>query len=395
MCSHQPYYFPFSLSNFFYCTFVRAEEPVSVFSQLKKSKKPLTLSFGQVDARLQVKWKPETFYARNSNLLNNNNKSDELFRSQSTIDTNFTLNYGKECFGHPATEFFVTLRNKNIWGNPNSIISTTETPIKLVDFVGGPHRHDITRLVPWIREIWLKFNIGDVLGLSFSHNHYFTLGAFPFELGRGISLGSAYGINPVPLGFYSDNTIDQYAFAFKFSGPCFPTLSYDLYGEIADNKSSTFNQTSEKIRGQLFGFKFDQVRGGGKITYIIASRLRWIPVSNNHSSASFEPYLLYANAPEQRIEINADAESKLGTFGLAAEFMRGNFEFGFDTCNKYGRQMAQGIDRNIVELINVYDSANNGSRWQEVNSHVVTSDPTPVGANLIKRHFLLGAVYKK
>lgn len=382
-----PFYF---LVLFLSCAPLNAQEYVSAYESLKKNKKPLAFSVGDIDGKVQFKWKPETFYARNSNLLNNSNKSDQLFRNQSTVDTNLNLKYGSQCFGHPATEFFVTLRNKNIWGNPRSILSTTESTVKLVDYVGGSHRHDITRLVPWVREIWLRFNIGDVFGVGFSNDHHFTLGAFPFELGRGIALGAAYGINPVALGFYSDNTIDQYAFGFKFSGRLHSTLTYDLYGEIVDNKSSTFNQTTEKVLGQQFGFRNNQVRGGGKVEYIVAGRLRWIPVSNAHSTVSFEPYLLYLDAPEQRVEINADSESKLGTFGMAGEYVYGNLEWGFDAAINTGRQVVPGIDRNIVDLINVYD-APAGGRFQEVNTGVVTQQPTEDNPNPPKAPFVAGS----
>ena len=43
-----------------------------------------------------------------------------------------------------------------------------------------------------------------------------TFGAFPFELGRGIALGTAYAVDASDLGFYSENAIDQYAFGGKF-----------------------------------------------------------------------------------------------------------------------------------------------------------------------------------
>ena len=62
------------------------------------------------------------------------------------------------------------------------------------------------------------------LHLGFESNHSFTVGAFPFELGRGISLGAAYAIGPGPLGFYSDGMIDQFAFGFKFSGEIVPDV---------------------------------------------------------------------------------------------------------------------------------------------------------------------------
>lgn len=344
-------------------------------------KEPLAFNLGNLAGRVQVKWKPETFFAKNSNLLNNNNRSDWLFLNRSTVDISFNFLYGKKALGYDATEFFVTLRNKNLWGDPESIAQTTETELKLLEAVFGGHKHFITRNMVWIREIWLKFCVNDALGLGFKHNHFFTLGSFPFELGRGIALGSAFAVSQRFLGFFSDTTIDQYAYGFKLSGEFFTNiLNYDLYGAILENRSGSFTNTTLKNRGQEFGHRLDQERGPGKINFIVAGRLRWQALKNGWCSLQVEPYILYNRAPEQNLEFPADSKAQIGTVGVAGEFVSGNWEGGLDTAFNFGQQEIKGWDRNKVEfenrsipLIAVPDST-----VVIVNSRVVTQDPNVV-----------------
>lgn len=330
-----------------------------------RAKDSLSVSAGDFSATFQIKFKPETFTAKNSNLLNNANLSDWLFFNRGTIDVSSLLDYD-----HGTIQFFATIRNKANWGDPETIAQSTDSEVKLLDAVFGAHRHFITRHVTWIREIWLKFNLNTTLGLSFNNNHYFTLGAFPFELGRGISYGANAAVNPRFLGFYSDNSIDQYTYAFKLSGYIVAKiLGYDLYGGIIENKTDTFTNTSLRILGQQFGRRVNPERGAGKINFVVASRLKWNPLSRDGMNMIFEPYALFNHAPEQAIEFPADSSSKLGTFGCAGEFVFGNFEWGFDGAINVGRQQVKGWDRNKIEF------ENRGGAAFLVNSRVVTQNP--------------------
>jgi hypothetical protein len=146
-------------------------------------------------------------------------------------------------------------------------------------------------------------------------------------------------------------------------------LTYDLYAAILENKSDSFTNTTLKILGQEFGRRNKQERGAGKIDYLIAGRLKWIPLKSSTSLIAFEPYILYNDVPEQTIEFPADSNTKLGTAGVAGEFATGNWEWGFDTAVNFGRQSVKGWDRNKVEF------ENRGGFAALVNSQVVTQDP--------------------
>ena len=253
----------------------------------------------------------------------------------------------------------MTVRNKGVWGDPESIASTTTQTIKELDSVFGEHRHGIPRHILWIRELWAQFSLNEILCMPFCNLHTLTFGAFPFELGRGIALGTAYATDPSDLGYFTENAIDQYAFGGKLSGEILKnTLLYDIYAGILDNKANSFDYTNQRIRGQQFGHRNDQARGFGIVTYVAAARLKWLPIFDNpKSKVVIEPYILYNHAPELRVEFIGDAKSDLCTLGIAGEFEFGNFECGFDTAFNFGGQTVYGWDRNIIQLANVNGTA--------------------------------------
>jgi len=296
-------------------------------------------------------FKPETFYGKNINWLNNDNDFDKGYFSRHTLDLMIDLLYGNKTYGSNIVEFFFQMRNKGVWGNPESIASTTTSDIKVLEAIKGSHKHGFPRHIFWIRQLWLQFSINDAFSLPFKNKHSFVIGSFPFQLGRGIALGDAFAVGPEILGFYADSAIDQYAFGAKFSGELFPkVLSYDLYTAILQNNSTGIADTEKKILGQEIGRLNTPSRGFGKINYIMAGRFNWNIFDNAWlGRMNLEPYGLYNNDPEQKIEFPADATSKLGTAGLAGEFYGKRFECGFDYAVNFGQQRVKGWDRNIIK----------------------------------------------
>jgi len=315
-------------------------------------------------------FKPETFYGKNINLLNNNNDFDRIYFSRHTLDITFDVLYGKKTYGDNVAEFSFTVRNRSIWGNPESIARTTEAETKILESIGRPHRHAIPRHIFWMREGWLLFDISEALSLPFSNKHTFTTGAFSFELGRGISLGDAFAVGPEILGFYTESVVDQYAFGGKFNGDILTNcLSYDLYTAILQNKSTSLSETAKKILGQEFDHLKRPERGSGKVNFLIAARLNWEVFNNKLGLLNLEPYALFNSDPEQRVEFFADASSKLGTIGFAGEYSGEKFEGGFDYALNLGQQRVKGWDRNQIE------EENRDGFVVLVNNHVRIDNP--------------------
>lgn len=319
----------------------------NAYAEMKGSYKDWEYSFSGV-------YKPETFVGRNINWLNNQSDFDKSYLSRHSLDLMLDVIYGAATYGTKVAELYFQVRNKGVWGNPESYASTTESEVKIADAVGGAHRHGFPRMIFWMRQLWFEFNIGEAVNLPLDTVHTFTLGSFPFQLGRGIALGDAYAVGPEFLGFYADSAIDQYAFGARFSGQLAPEkLSYDLYSAILQNNSGGLADTSKKILGQEYGRLETPERGFGKVNFVMAGRLNWNVFENNWlGKMTLEPYALYNSDPEQKIEFRGDATSRLGTLGLAGEFYGTNFEAGFDYALNLGQQSVKGWDRNSIKEVN-------------------------------------------
>lgn len=307
-------------------------------------------------------FRPEMFAWINATLLDKDNPNDRFWLIRHTCDLALDLT-DKDII----TEFKFVLRNKGVWGNPGTIARTIPKSIKVVDSPLVPQSFSIPRYIFWMREAWLRFDLGKLFSLPFETSQFLTLGAFPFSLGRGIALGDAYAVGPELLGFYSDTVVDQYAFGFLFAGDVFKdALDYSFYGALLQNKSDSFGSNSEKTRSQQYGRRDTPSRGVGIVNYLFAGCMNWYPIKNaKHGSLRLQPYWLYNADGEQEVEFIADASSQFGTLGLEMEYLGDRVEVGIEGAFNCGIQHVRGWDRNIVELKSV------DGRISQVNSHVV------------------------
>jgi hypothetical protein len=315
------------------------------------TKQPLIITLGDSTFEFGGRLRIEGFYGAHTQLFDGDNDRT-LIPARHSIDFVFRYDYGRASRGYNVVTVVGGLRNKGNWGNPESIALTGAATIKDLEAVTGAHFHPITRHIVWYRELWTEFVLNDLFRLPFCNKHTFKLGLFPFMVGRGISLGASYAVDPDFLGYYSPNAVDQYAPGFLFSGSFIENyLLYDVYAALTQNKSDTFNNVNEQILGQITdggGRRCDPARGFGKVNYIIATRLVWHLFNKGNKKLRLEPYVVYNDDREQKIEFLGDSNSKLGTLGLAMEGQIGNFEFGFDTAFNLGRQQVAGTDRNVT-----------------------------------------------
>lgn len=328
-------------------------------------------------------FKPESFGATNATWLDNNNALDKIFYSRHTLDVTLDCEYGKQTYGEKVAELRISARNKALWGAPGATVYTVSTTIQELEAVGLSHSHAISLLLPWMRELWLELDLGTMFSIPFKNKHVLTLGAFSFELGRGIALGDAYSTGPGFLGFYTEDNVDQFAFGVKLGGDIIPeVLTYDIYTAFLQNRMFSFAVNAEKIFGQEFGRLKNAARGAGTMNLVGAVRLQWkVFNSPTCGSIKFEPYALFNHDPEQRVEFLGDASGKLATFGLAGEYKKQLFEGGFDCAMNLGVQRVKGWDRNEIQKANV-----NG-QVVLINSHVLgvvgtNPDGSPVAVQL-------------
>jgi len=333
---------------------------------------PYSFNDGDIIIKMTGRYRPESFFGKNISLLNNCNRFDKLFWARHTLDMGWHMTYGHVTYGRQVAEFKLDWRNKARWGDSTSIASTTQTETRSLDELGRSHKHAFPLLISWLREVWFEFDIDQALGLTFSTKPTFKLGAFPFELGRGIALGAAFAVGPEFLGFYNDAAINQFAFGTKLSDTFLQDkLSFDLYVAILQNRAGSLSQTGSILLAQQFDRRDCPERGPYKINFAAATRVKWTVFdSPDMGKLFFEPYGVFNHDPEQRVEFVADAVSKLFTLGLAAEYVGDRYEVGFDYAINMGHQLVKGWDRNHNQL------ENRDGRPVVVNSHVfVNIDP--------------------
>jgi len=362
---------------------------------------PLVFTYGKDEAlslTLENKLKIEGFYSKNMRELNDMNNAgptaapfaetggfDKVFFTKFTDDFKLTHKFKNLDCDWTRITCTAGIRLKGSFGDPEAGFKTGPTPIKDLDVVMGLHRHAFNVHVPVVREIWMELLLNDLMGMGWNQKHTFTLGLFPFALGRGISLGDAYAIAPDVVGYDPESSVEQYAPGFKLSGSFLDDkmCDYDFYVALLQNRSGSFDTVNEKILGRLYGHRYNQGRGFGAVNFIVAGRLKNVLVDEPCRKISIEPYALFDDERFQRVEAPSDASTKMGTIGCASECVLGDFEFGFDGALNVGKQNVYGLDRNTVSK-----ELRNGLMYA-VNTKVVDAGTgnkalyTPINQNLV------------
>lgn len=344
-----------------------------VLSAKTPKKTPAQWSYGKNHAlTLENKIKQEGFFSRNASLLNSNNAPN----NKTVIPGKFTWDgklshtfYNEEC-GWDNMKAVVGLRAKGVYGAPEAGYSTDHENIRLDEAFIGKHQHNLNVHVPVVRELWVEVALNEWLDLGYTNLHTFKAGLFPFSIGRGIAFGDAFATTPDFIGYDPASSVEQYAPGFKFSGELTDALEYDVYAEIADNKSHSFKTVNKKVKGQFYGHRFDQARGFGELNYITAARLRWTPIDNKCNMIYLEPYGLFNDEREQKLERRGDAHTRLGTFGLMMEGSHSDLEYGFEFAFNTGKQYVSGLDRNTI----VVENRDDDGVLTLVNSHVIDTN---------------------
>ncbi|KKQ32973.1 MAG: hypothetical protein US49_C0003G0001 [candidate division TM6 bacterium GW2011_GWF2_37_49] len=320
------------------------------------------------DGRLKI----ETFYEDNAYMLNKN-IPDENNYFKETMDLNLDFEYGEKKYGYDAIEAYLSIRHKGVWGYALKYAdrdagSSTPISLKMSETLFGQHSHAIGRSLLWLKEAWLRVGLNAIFGNGGDKIHYLQAGWFPFELGRGIALGSIYGQNQEFLGLYNYAGDDKSAPGINLNGEIVKdTLWYDLYYARFEEHEKSFSDVIEPVRGYYIGRRTTPWRGIGKEDDLIAARLLWKPVDNaKYGKLQLEPYAMCDFASDQWVEINPDAKTTLGAAGLGLEHVWKDFEWGGEVAFNFGQEKLMSIDRNIPNIERGSDS-----NLREYYSHIL------------------------
>lgn len=351
-----------------------------------EDKSPLTISNGDYVLTHGGAIKMEHYFQRNMAYLNRN-LPDEAEFFKNTFNYTSTFAYGEKRFGHKAIEAHLDLMHKGIWGKNGTIADSEPTLLKLGNSYFGDHKHQNGRPFIWLSCGWVSFSLNAIADSQSENVHHVKMGWFPFALGRGISLGAFYGLNRSLLGLYSYKE-EKYAPGINVTGSLIKdTLSYDLYWSRFEERNRDIGATTEVVRAHYIPAPTFQWRGLGKDNDLLAARLNLKPINNGNGSVELEPYIMYNTAPDQKLDTLADADVKLGTYGLNIEQKYKNFEWGAEVAANFGKSEVFAIDRNATKI---YSDAN--GKLGERYTHIVQYQAGAATDNKIDRNNVTEAI---
>ncbi len=290
----------------------------------------------------------EVYANRNMIFLNNANPYDRAFRYRTTADGILVTTYGDNK-KNPMLDAKIAVRFRYD-GGTDALVRTSPTPVTLA---GAPlviPGSSIQKSTLWLRELFMKISLDQNQDESL---YYLKFGSFPYELGRGIALGSAYNSGGF-LGLDPRFSIDQFAPGGLLHADIVKgTLSGDLYYAMLSNPNSSFKENTEVIRlNELTEYSSNGYRGLNRQVWVTSGALHWKAINLKDLKLNVDPYAYMFVSPDQNLEFPADSDSQLYAIGTALEMKNGRFEWGFDTAFQGGQTRVKAWDRNYTKLVN-------------------------------------------
>ncbi len=313
----------------------------------------------------------ELFASKYMTYLNKSNIYDSAFRFRTTADGILLAMYGDNK-KNPKVDAKIAIRARYDGGKDALIVTAPST----VTIGGAPiviPSASVQKSLFWLRELFVKISLDDNPDESL---HYVKFGSFPYELGRGIALGSAYNSGGF-LDLSPRFSIDQFApGGLLHTDIVKDSLSGDLYFAVLSNFNSSFKENTEVIRAnQIFDTPNNNFRGLNREVWITAGALHWKALNLEDLKLNVDPYAYMFISPDQNLEFPADSDSQLYAIGTALEFKQGKFEWGVDTAFQGGKTYVKAWDRNYTSLVN--DDASVSVQYTKVYMGDPATLPTP------------------
>ncbi|MGZ6251082.1 MAG: hypothetical protein ACXWL2_03575 [Candidatus Chromulinivorax sp.] len=285
--------------------------------------------------------------------LNHANVFDRSFYYRTTLD-GILLSFFGDNEKNPLVDMKAAIRFRYIAGAP-SVFKTLPGSFNIGGVAQTEPALALQKSTLWLRELFLKISLDKNPTESL---HYLKIGSFPYELGRGIALGSAYNAGGF-LGIDPRFSIDQFAPGALLHTDIIPdTLSGDLYYAVLSNPNVNYKDNTEVIRANQVSDEQNpiKVRGLNCQVWMLSGALFWKAIRNGKTQLDVKPYAYMYVSPDQKLEYPADSDSQLYLIGNALELESGNFGWGVDAAFQGGQTWAKAWDRNYTNLVNSGDA---------------------------------------
>lgn len=326
------------------CSYKKYEPAYEEFDSIKGNEKPVVSWIGSCAN--------EGFLGFYTDLLNHSLKEDKVNWLRTTFDLKMTVSWGKKTVDHDAVKICAAFRHRSIWGLDS--MRTDKGMLKVGDVSGFAHTHAVTKPPMWVKSLWLDFSFDSMFSDEDSSGlNRCKLGYFPFELGKGVVLGSGYGVSQDYLGEFIRN-YDYSMPGILFSGTSENNmLGYNFYFARPQAKSSTTAQVLGLTKGHLIEASNIPFGGAFRDDNILAVQFDFRNEKSEVSEAAqfrLSPYGVAFFSPDNKIKLDADSSIRLYTAGLSGELNSEFIDASFDSGMNYGEQVVRSCDTNAIEL---------------------------------------------
>ena len=291
--------------------------------------------------------------------------------TRSKINLDLHTQYGRRRYGKPAAQMHARLTAFSVWD-----AETTYTPIleQEVYFNASNHlkkaeigTHDHRGVAPlmYLDEGWVKINF-DAFMPQVCNDISLQIGNFPFMVGRGISLGDYPFTGVEHLGWERKGDIGN-----ATQRPVGILLHFgvgrnnDAGLEFYYSQSRKRSHAPDWTREEIYAKRLDVAdsddpasiqRGTANDQNIFAVRGNYLTTLGRHKHESIyvEPYMVYVNAPELKVEFDGDASAHLFTVGTMVEYSSGNWAINAEVAGQFGEHTMHAIDRNHLVVDDAY-----------------------------------------
>lgn len=322
-------------------------------------KKPATsklLTNSGIEISFTGKERMEGATGVNTKYLNNANLAVDsyLIPGKSTTDIGFQASAGKHAgYDYDVINLGIDLRSRVTWGKPQEVGKTTTSTLSYNDINYGTHSHTIGIPILYLRGADLTLNLNGLFcNLNEEYPHQkFKLGLFPFEIGRGISLGAAYLVSPDVLSYAPVDVIQEFAPGFMLYGDInkAKNIHYRLYLGIIKNLSGSTSDLLEKTRTNHYGMETFPYRGTGVFNVVSALQIDWKCINDDYRKMIISPYIVGAHEGAGKVILPEDSVNNVLTYGLelSAE-QKDDWDLSFEFAKNNGSQYVYGIDTNAL-----------------------------------------------
>lgn len=337
-----------------------------------------------IDLILEGRMREEFFYFdKVTSLRSDYNDTYHFFRNKMRFGS--YVEYGNRRFGAPAISGELRMCAFNYWDHPTQYNKLSEETVKINhgavrSEINLADEHTHFGAIPSLYQdrAWINIDF-DTLFPDTLLPLSMKVGYFPYQVGRGVSLGSYHEGSISFMGWQErslESNATQSPQGILFTAELSATTQVELYYSKWRSYTTTPTLTREGSRAARLDVSYHDAdpksieRGLKADRNLIAGRVLFDGVTSSGIDWHVQPYGVYVDAPEQKIELAGDASTQLGTYGVMAEFKNDQFAFNVEAAFQYGSQTMHGIDRNKLQV----EQDENTGELVVVHSHILQGD---------------------